>query len=270
MIRLIALDIDGTLVGHDLNISPRVAEAVARVRERGVIVTLATGRGAEPTRKFAAQLGLTAPLICLQGAQIYDPVLGRDLREARLAPAIVPWIAAHAAERGWHLHFESPDQVYMPAGQPTPDILRDLFRITALTRVSDFAAEMPEVPAKFLITVHDAAERDAVAAELQRLRTAAGLPLQLLNSHPNLVEGLPPGVDKAHGLAWLAGHVGVAQAEVLAIGDNDNDVTMLQWAGVGVAMGGGTDGARAAADWLAPGVEADGVAAALERFVLSS
>lgn len=268
MFRLIALDIDGTLVGHDLNISPRMRQAVANALAGGVAVTLATGRGAAPTTIFAAQLRLTTPLVCLQGAQVYDPVTGRSLYEARLQPEIVPWIVNLAAEHDWHLHFETPGMVYMPDGRRSPEVLLNLFRVTAMTRVNDFVNDMLEVPSKFLISVPDPAERDAVAAELRRRLQADGLALDLMASHPNFLEGLPLNVNKATGLAWLADYLGLTANDVLAIGDNDNDIPMLKWAGFGVAMGNGSPGALAAADWVAPGVAEDGAAEAIERYVL--
>jgi hypothetical protein len=269
MIKLIVLDIDGTLVGHDLNIAPRVRAAIARALERNVAVTLATGRGAEPTQIFAAQLHLTTPLVCLQGAQVYDAVNARSLHESRLAPEVVPWIVAHAAERDWHVHFETPSMVYMPNSQRPPEVLRALFRVTATTHVEDFLTGMPEVPTKFLVSVHDPAERDAVEADLRRLLRADGMAIDLMNSHPNFVEGLPPGISKASGLSWLCARLGVAAAEVLAIGDNDNDIAMLEWAGLGVAMSNASPGARAVADWIAPPVDEDGAAVAIEKFALT-
>lgn len=270
MIKLIALDIDGTLVGHALTISPRVKAAVARAQAQGVHVTLATGRGANPTMTFAAPLQLSAPLICLQGAQIYDPIARRSLHEDRLAPEIVPWIAEHAARRGWHLHFETPRMVYMQDGIKPPEVLQALFRVTAMTPVESFVTDMPEVPSKFLISVHDPAERDSVMSELRALHAASALPLMLMNSHPVLIEGVPPGVNKAAGLSWLTNYLGLTAAEVLAIGDNDNDIPMLEWAGTSVAMGQGSPGALAVADWVAPSVDEDGAAVAIEKFALST
>src|SRR3989338_2238636 len=86
MIRLAAFDLDGTLVGPELNLRPRVKEAVARALRRGVIVTIATGRGPSPTDRFAAELDLAAPLVCFQGGIVYDYRERRILHESRLDP----------------------------------------------------------------------------------------------------------------------------------------------------------------------------------------
>jgi len=269
MFKLIVSDIDGTLVGHDLQISPRVKAAIAAAQAKGVTVTLATGRGAEPTERFAAEVGITAPLVCLQGGQVFDPITKRTLYEARLAPEILPWIDRVATERGWHLHFETPRMVYLPEGVPSPEVLNDLFSVTATKRVSNFVAEVTEIPSKFLIAVHDPRERDEIMETLRELIGRAGLPVQLMVSHLQFVEGVPPGVHKASGLQWLITYLEIAPSEVLAIGDNDNDVTMLRWAQTGVAMGNASPAALAVADWVAPSVEEDGVAVAIEKFVLN-
>jgi hypothetical protein len=268
MIRLAAFDLDNTLIGPGLAFSPRVQEALARARTKGVLVTIATGRGPSPTDQFAAALGLSAPLVCFQGGIVYDYRARRVLHETRLDPAVVPLIVRLSAERGWNLQFETPDMIYLPRESNHPAELLDLLRVSNWTRVDDFLTDLPETPHKFILSVHDRAERDALAAELQASFDHTLARITVVASHPILVEGIPRGVSKATGLAWLAGHFHVAPAEVLAVGDNDNDAEMLRWAGVGVAMENGSPAALAAADWIAPSVEADGAAAAIERYIL--
>jgi hypothetical protein len=88
-------------------------------------------------------------------------------------------------------------------------------------------------------------------------------------SHPIIIEGVPRGLSKATGLAWLADHLHLAQNDVMAVGDNDNDAPMLRWAGLGVAMADGSPAALAAADFIVPPVGQDGAAIALEKYVLA-
>jgi hydroxymethylpyrimidine pyrophosphatase-like HAD family hydrolase len=92
--------------------------------------------------------------------------------------------------------------------------------------------------------------------------------MQIVRSHGLFIEANPLGVDKGNGLAWVADYLGVPQSQVMAVGDQDNDVPMVAWAGLGVAMGNGSLACKAAADWVAPPFEEDGAAAAIERFVL--
>ena len=267
-IRLAALDLDHTLVGPDLTLSPRVKAAVAQTLARGVPVTIITGRGTAITGRYAAELGLTAPIICFQGGLVYDYRAQRVLHEVRLDPAVVPIVARLAEQHGWNLQFETPTMSYLPRVSGHPPELLDLLRLSGWRRVDNFATDLPETPHKFILTVNDPAQRDALAAELRARLAEAGLDLTVVPSHPILVEGLPAGLSKATGLAWLANYLGVPRAAVLAVGDNDNDAPMLAWAGVGVAMGNASPAARAAADWVAPSVAEDGAAVALQKFVL--
>ena len=85
-----------------------------------------------------------------------------------------------------------------------------------------------------------------------------------------IIEGNPLGVSKGDALRRLADHLGIAQGEVMAVGDQDNDATMIAWAGLGVAMGNGSPAVKAIADWVAPPLAEDGAAVAIERFVLSA
>jgi Cof subfamily protein (haloacid dehalogenase superfamily) len=268
-IRLAALDLDNTLVGTDLALRPRVKAAVAQALQRGVAVTIATGRGPGITARYAAELGLTAPLICFQGGLVYDYQARRVLHETRLDPAVIPVVAKLAETHGWNLQFETPNMSYLPRESQHPEELLALLRLAEWCRVDDFTTDLPETPHKFILTVRDPAERDKLAVELRERLAEAGLDLSVVPSHPILVEGLPPGLSKATGLAWLAEHYQVPRESVLAVGDNDNDVPMLEWAGVGVAMGNASPAARAVADWIAPGVDKDGAAVALEKYILN-
>jgi HAD superfamily hydrolase (TIGR01484 family) len=123
------------------------------------------------------------------------------------------------------------------------------------------------VPHKFILSVHDPAERDALAARVRAYFEQTLDAVSVVSSHRILVEGLPKGVNKSVGLRWLAAHYGIDRTEVLAVGDNDNDLEMLEWAGVGIAMGNASRAVLAAADWVAPSVTEDGAAIALEKYL---
>lgn len=264
-IQLVALDLDGTLLDDDLRLSPRVQAAIEAALAQGVGVTLATGRALGAARPFAARLGITLPLICYQGAVVGDPVSGETLRADTLPPAL----AREAVERaeaedldlslylGETIHFRTlrwPREFYDRwFGLPlfhTPDLRTVLDQTT---------------PMKFIITA-EPPEADSIEA---RWRPRFNGRLNIVRSHALFVEGNPPGVSKGTALAWLAARLGVPQAATLAVGDNGNDLEMVQWAGVGVAMGNGAASVKAHADWIAPSVDEDGVAAVFERFVLS-
>ncbi len=268
MIRLAAFDLDNTLIGRDLTLSPRVRAAVARALAQGVVVTIATGRGLWPTAQFAEALQLTAPLLCFQSGLIYDVRAREVLHETRLDPAVVPAIVRLAAERGWALEFETPQVIYLQRGGAHSEMLLDLLKTANLCWVDDFVKELPETPHKFLLSVLEPALRDPLAAELRACWDQHLARITVVPSHPLLVEGIPFGMSKAVGVAWLAERLGLQREEVMTVGDNDNDAEMLEWAGLGLAMADGSPVALAAADETVPPVAEDGAAIALERFVL--
>jgi Cof subfamily protein (haloacid dehalogenase superfamily) len=270
--RLVAFDLDNTLVGPNLTLSARVKAAVAQAQAQGVRVTIATGRGPQPTDQYAEALDLTTPLICFQGGMIYDHRARQVLHETRLDPALIPVVVQLAQERGWNLHFELPGVTYLARGANHSQRLLDLLRMAHLEHVDDLAASLPDTPHKFMFSVHDPSHRDALIAEIRAaLSTDPRLAgMSVIASHPILVEALPQKLNKAEGLAWLSGHLGIGPGEVMAVGDNDNDVEMLGWAGLGVAMADSSPLALAAADAVVPGASEDGAAVALERYVLHS
>jgi Cof subfamily protein (haloacid dehalogenase superfamily) len=267
MIKLAAFDLDGTLLKPDMTISPRTRAAIARAQEKGIIVTIATGRGPIPTDKFAVELNLTAPLVCFQGGIIFDLANRTVLNETRLDPAVIPIIVKVAEERGWNLQFDTPTTVFFPRVSNHPQAMFDLHGASNWKRVDNLLTDMPEVPHKFILTVNDPKDRDSLTAELRAYFDDQTPRITVVPSHPLLIEGLPHGLNKSVGLAWLAARYGITSDEVLTVGDNDNDVEMLAWAGVGVAMGNGSAPALAAANWVAPSVLDDGAAVALERYL---
>jgi Cof subfamily protein (haloacid dehalogenase superfamily) len=264
MIRLVALDLDQTLFGTDLVVSPRVQRAIARALKAGVSLTIATGREARLATRFARELNLTTPIICAQGGCIYDHTADRVLHDVRLPSALLPRLVAAAQQFGWNIHFEMSDRLYFPSQSSHPPVLFELLRYSNWVRVGDLLQDMPEPPHKLIVTLDQPEDRSRIVREME---SALGSDVTIVPSHPHLVEGLPAGVNKGHGLAWLAHHLQVAQEEVMAIGDSEADIPMLEWAGTGVAMGNGSAAAKAAADWVAPPLSEDGAAVALEEFI---
>jgi Cof subfamily protein (haloacid dehalogenase superfamily) len=268
MYRLVAFDLDNTLIGRDLVLSPRVRAAVARAQARGVLVTFATGRGLWPTTQLAAELNLQTPIVCFQGALVYDFHADCVLHETRLEPEVVPAIVRLARERRWNLEFETPWVVYVGREIDHKEAVLKLLKTAEVRQVNDFLTDMPEVPHKFLLSVPDPALRDGLEAELRACWDQELARITIVPSHPLLVEGVPHGMNKAVGVAWLAARLGIDRQEVMTVGDYNNDVEMLEWAGLGVAMSDGSPAALAAADVAVPPMTEDGAAVALEKYVL--
>ncbi len=266
MIELLALDLDGTLIDERMTISERVRRAVIRVQQEGVTATLATGRMLESTAPFARKLGIQAPLICYQGGLVQaldaDEPLYRATMDRQLAREALVW----GGEQGWHAALYANREIFLAERRQPESFYRDLLGPN-LRWVDDLVAVLEEhEPAKFLF-IAERSEADEIQAALEERFWGR---MEVVRSHEWFVEGNPLGVSKGDALRRLAGHVGVDQARVMAIGDQGNDVSMLIWAGVGVAMRSGSPAAKEVADWIAPPFSEDGAAVAMERFILSS
>jgi Cof subfamily protein (haloacid dehalogenase superfamily) len=267
--RLLACDLDGTLMGDDTIIPPRVRQALAAVQSRGIHVTLATGRGFPEAMPFARQLGITIPLICYQGGLIKHPLTQEVFFRATMRRELVLEVVRLARQQHWHLVIYIDETMYVQSFRRETRFYHDLLGrdVQQVENLAPVVTSASVEPAKFLI-VADHTSRQG-AGHIQRdLEQRFGGKMQVVRSHLLFVEGNPLGVSKGEGLRRLAEHLGISRAQVMAIGDQGNDVAMLEWAGLGVAMGNGSAAAKAAADWIAPPLGKDGVIAAIEHFLI--
>jgi Cof subfamily protein (haloacid dehalogenase superfamily) len=266
MIRLLALDLDGTLMDDDMVIrSVRVRRAITAAQERGVAVTLATGRMFDYTLPFAQDLGITAPLICYQGGLIQAPDADTPIYHATMELGLTHDILEWRARQKWQLVLYADDAVFLDERQYPMTFYHDMLG-ERLIWVDDLSTVPTQhEPVKFLVFV-EPHEAEQIEAELRERFEGQ---LEITRSHALIVEGNPLGVSKGDALRRLAAHLGIPQAQVMAIGDQDNDIPMITWAGFSVAMGNGSPAVKAAADWIAPPVTEDGAAVAIERFVLN-
>ncbi|MFQ5612951.1 MAG: Cof-type HAD-IIB family hydrolase [Anaerolineae bacterium] len=264
-VRLLALDLDGTLIHDMTDIPPRSARAVRAAVERGVRVTLATGREYAATEPYARQLNLNAPLICYQGGLIQDHRNGQAQIGEALPLASARRIIDWAREEGLALIVYTGDGLYAETISPLMAGLLAKVKVSP-RRVRDLRAAVQVPPIKCLLVERAESARQRVV----QLQAALGNDaVKVFQSYPTIIEAMPSSVSKGRALAKLARQLGIPQANVMAVGDQDNDVEMIAWAGLGVAMRDGSPAARAAADVIAPPVTEEGVAWAIERFILS-
>jgi len=265
MYRLVFCDFDRTVATRQFTVNPAVRRAMQGVIDANAWITIATGRGYQTLRPYLDGVPVNAPFVLCNGGLILEP---HTLEPLHLQPMPLP--LAHALARlaqaeGFTIWFYIDDLQTMLDNQ-TEDGRFVLRRDgSVVSEVLDPVAALSAPPHKAVaVAASDEGTEDLIAL-MQRVAGDQG---RVIASRPRMVEIILPGISKARGLAWVAKHLGVARDEVLAIGDADNDVEMVEWAGLGVAMGNATPAVKAVADWIAPSVDEDGAAAALERFVL--
>ncbi|HOV49081.1 MAG: HAD family phosphatase [Anaerolineae bacterium] len=264
MIRLAAFDLDGTVMGADRSIAPRVRAALAAAQARGVLVTLATGRMFPSVLPYALDLNLDAPLLACQGGWIQWTHALTPLLRIPLPVDIAREAIALAEQHDWHTVLYADGEIFLRELRELPSFYEALLGLEKAL-IPDWETVLTQhTPDKVLFV----AQAEEIPAIGDSLRATFNGRAQVFRSHDRFIEVVPQGVDKGAGLAWLAAHLGIPREEVLAVGDHENDIPMVQWAGVGVAMGNATPALQAVADWIAPSVAEDGAAAALERFVL--
>lgn len=268
-IKLLVVDIDGTIAGNSNDIREPVHQAIAAAKSRGVKVAVATGRMYRSALRFHRDLGSTLPLICYQGAWIQDPATDKLLRHLPLSKQTAWQLLDYFEEPDLRsllsINFYINDRLYVPEITDATKIYaaRSGIEINAI----DLRRDLPGDPTKVLALCQSPEVLDGLLGSMRQRYTPAEL--YLTRSVATFFEATHPLANKGEAVRYLAEEIlGLQSENVLAIGDNFNDVEMISYAGVGVAMGNAPEGVKAFANWIAPDVEEDGAAAAIEEFIL--
>ncbi len=263
--RLVAFDLDGTLIGRDATVRPRVVAAIEQMRGRGIAGAIATGRMYRNAVPFANGLSFSAPVICYQGAAVVDPGNDEILREDPLAnePAMEVVRAAH--EWGAYVQLYRDDSYYCEDADRFAKIYERVSGVRPIV-VPSLEEAFAGRPSTKAVLVVDPADADRYAV---MLRERLGATAYVTRSYPEFVEVMNPAVDKGDALRFVAKRLGISMEEVAAVGDAWNDVTLLQAAGFGIAMGSAPAELLEVADATVADQEHDGVAEAIERYVLA-
>lgn len=259
MPRLVATDLDGTLLLPDGTVSARTRAALRACAAAGLPVVLATARPARVVRGLAAALGLSGPAVCLGGAQVVDLASGALVAEQRLPDAVAARVAAglRAAVPDVLLVLEVGFDVHVEPG----------FALDSwgFAHIAEHVVERSLHPVGDGVTALLAGHPQRGLDELTRIaeEAAAGEATVTRSGGPH-VEVFARGVTKASGLSRVCARLGVAAADVVAVGDEVNDLPMLAWAGRGVAVANAVPAVLRAADERVPANVDDGVAVLLE------
>ena len=236
-IRLIALDLDGTLLSDEKTIPAENLEALREASGRGILIAIASGRMTPRIEPIEDLLGIDCVIVAYNGGKVLTPrKAGRAVLSHRPVPASVAEIFIRfSREQGHLLNFYHEDVLYAedgPLRRPLMEIYRG--RTGAEYHLEKDLSRFIGVSPTKLILLADPVERDRLHEEFRaRLRAQASI----LKSDPEYLEVMAPGVDKGSALEEIAAFYGVKMDEVLAVGDADNDVRMLAVAGLGVAVG---------------------------------
>lgn len=263
-IRLLAVDLDDTLLNEKSEVSEMNKKAIQDAVARGVIVTIATGRMFESAQKIAREIGLDVPLIAYNGAlvesAISEEVLMKTCVDADAAAAVLKLFK----EKGWYIQLYRNDTLYVDTAT---DDTRDYER-RVKTKAVEIGSELYRNPRDILkmLAVNDADKLDYVEEVVQTtFRGKVFAP----RSRPRLLEIVNAKVNKGEALRFVAEKFGIKQEEVMAIGDSNNDVAMLEYAGLGIAMANASDRVKEVAQAITASNEEDGVAKAIEQYILA-
>lgn len=265
-VRLIAIDVDGTLLNSAKQITALTAAALHAAREaHGVKVVLASARPPRSVRGFYESLRLDTPTINYNGALVYEPpsqrvLLHRPLPEAvaraavelarRLAPDVL--VSAEVLDH-WYTDRVDPAYATETARLFAPDVVGPLDRW------------LNQEITKLLFLGPQAVMEEISAAMNRHL----AYQVSVVQTEENLLQVMHPTVGKAAALRTVAAHLHTQREDVLAIGDNANDIGMLQWASHSVAMGNAPQAVKAVAQHVTDSHDEDGAAKAIRRFVFS-
>ena len=268
-IRLLVLDIDGTIVDESNRVRDSVARAIDSAQRLGVAVAIATGRRFQSSLHIFESIGSKLPLICYEGALIREPETGLVRRHWPLEPRVAAQMLDHTERLDLgdrvSVHFYTQDDVYVSNLNDAALKYFEGSNVEPIV-VSDLRQVLDREPTKVIMLSDDE-------------QVIAGLSSGLKDSHSRtqmkqyrsitFLEAFHPEVNKRLAVRYLAEEImGLRPANVMAVGDDFTDIEMLQYAGIGVAMGNAPVKVQASADWVTTTIEKDGVARAVERWVL--
>lgn len=267
--KLLVLDVDGTLLNDVKEISKRTLAALLKVQQMGVRIVLASGRptyGLLPLAKTLELGNYGGYILSYNGCQIINAGNGEILFERRINPEMVPYLEKKARKGNFPI-FTYHDDTIITNSPDNEHIQKEaLLNNLRIIHEEEFSIAIDFAPCKCMLVSDDEEELKGLEEHWKRRLNGA---LNVFCSEPYFLEVVPCGIDKANGLGVLLEQLEVKREEVIAIGDGVCDVTMLQLAGMGIAMGHSLDSVKACADYVTASNDEEGVAQAVEKVILA-
>ncbi|WP_099465697.1 MULTISPECIES: Cof-type HAD-IIB family hydrolase [Parabacteroides] len=268
--KLLVLDIDGTLLNDNKEITPRTQAALLKVQQMGIHIVLASGRPTNGVMPIAKKLELNhygGFILSYNGGQIINVQTGELLFEKRINPEMLPYIDKKAKKNDFAIFTYHKD--YIITDKPDNEHIKQeaILSNMEIRGVNDFVEAVDFAPCKCMLVSDD--EEALIGLENHWKKRLGGV-LDVFRSEPYFLEVVPQFIDKGNTLGVLLSKLSVLPEEVIAIGDGVCDVSMLQGAGLGIAMGNAEDSVKACVDITTLTNNEDGVAVAVEKAVLSA
>lgn len=267
MYKLVAIDMDGTLLRGDKTISERTKNAIQSAREMGVTVVLATGRPIEGVSRYLEELHMYSEhdyVLSYNGALIQKTESKESIAKIALEGSDLHCLKKLSDELGVNIHaFSEEKGLITPKNSKYTEVEADINNIEIHEMNID---TIPNNEVIIKIMMID--EPEILGPAMEKLPKEVFEKYTVVRSTPYFLEFLNKEVNKGVGVEMLAKHLGVKKEEVMTLGDAGNDLHMIEYAGLGVAMGNAFDEVKEAADYITDTNENDGVAKAIEKFIL--
>ena len=256
---------DDTLLRSDLTISDRTIETIKKAREQGVYFTFATGRMPRAVRPYAEKLGINVPVITYSGALVQEALTGEVLYHKVVPTDTASDIISWFLDQGIHAHVYLKDQIYVhEMNDYTREYIKVIKAPIEVSNLLELLSKEEEGVEKIIFFESEDKLRDIGKVLLDRYKGK----IHLTKSKPRFLEIINPNVNKGVALKALAERIGVKREEIMAFGDNINDLEMIEYAGLGVAIGNACQELKDLADVITSSNQDDGVAKAIETYVL--
>jgi Cof subfamily protein (haloacid dehalogenase superfamily) len=274
MYKLVAIDLDGTLLNAEKEVSERNKKAIELAIEKGVRIVICSGRVFTGARLYAKQVGSIDPVIACNGAIISENIDGKVLYSNVMRIDDCLRVIDICRKNDIYFHVYAGDVMmteklgftslkYFEKNKMLPP--EDRVQIEIVSDIAEKVKEVKDKVSKVVVVNNDIELLGRTRGEIVQMEG-----IDVMSSNFDNFEVMNKGVNKGAALKKLSEILGIAPSEMIAIGDNENDISMLKYAGLGVAMGNGEDIAKEVSQYITASNDNDGVAQAIERFVLDN
>lgn len=267
--KLLVLDVDGTLLNEEKEVSKRTLATLRKVQQTGVRIVLASGRPTHGLKPLIKDLELDiygGYVLSFNGCQIIDAKNGEVLFERRIDPEMIPYLEQKAIRNGFAIFTYQGDTIITNDSENLHVQEEAQLNQMKIVEKKDFAPAIDFAPYKCMLVSDD--EQELIGLETHWKKRLDGT-LDTFRSETYFLEVVPPGIDKANTLGFLIEMLGIESEEIIAIGDGVCDVTMIQLAGLGIAMSNAQESVKRCADMVTVSNEDEGVAVAVEKTILA-